>query len=91
MTVNEYLYYVILPLLCLALILVTIRFIIGPTIIDRIIALDLIVTIGIGVIAIYSVLYDQPNFLDIALILALIAFLGTVAFTSYIEKRDKNE
>ena len=91
MTVNEYLYYVILPLLCLALILVTIRFIIGPTIIDRIIALDLIVTIGIGVIAIYSILYDQPNFLDIALILALIAFLGTVAFTSYIEKRDKNE
>ena len=71
--------------------MVTIRFVIGPTIIDRIIALDLIVTIGIGIIAIYSVLYDQPNFLDIALILALIAFLGTVAFTSYIEKRDKNE
>lgn len=89
MSVDDYLYYVILPLLCLALVLVTIRFVIGPTIIDRIIALDLIVTIGIGIIAIYSVLYDQPNFLDIALILALIAFLGTVAFTSYIEKRDK--
>jgi multicomponent Na+:H+ antiporter subunit F len=89
MSINDYLYYVILPLLCLALVLVTIRFVIGPTIIDRIIALDLIVTIGIGIIAIYSVLYDQPNFLDIALILALIAFLGTVAFTSYIEKRDK--
>jgi len=89
MSVNDYLYYVILPVLCLALVLVTIRFILGPTIIDRIIALDLIVTIGIGIIAIYSVLYDQPNFLDIALILALIAFLGTVAFTSYIEKRDK--
>jgi len=89
MSVNDYLYYVILPLLCLALVLVTIRFVLGPTIIDRIIALDLIVTIGIGIIAIYSVLYDQPNFLDIALILALIAFLGTVAFTSYIEKRDK--
>ncbi len=89
MSVNDYLYYVILPLLCLALVLVTIRFVMGPTIIDRIIALDLIVTIGIGIIGIYSVLYDQPNFLDIALILALIAFLGTVAFTSYIEKRDK--
>jgi len=89
MSVNDYLYYIILPVLCLALVLVTIRFILGPTIIDRIIALDLIVTIGIGIIAIYSVLYDQPNFLDIALILALIAFLGTVAFTSYIEKRDK--
>jgi multicomponent Na+:H+ antiporter subunit F len=80
-----------MPLLTFTLVLVTIRFIKGPTIVDRIIALDLIVTIGIGIIGIYSIIYDQPNFLDIALILALIAFLGTVAFTSYIEKRDKNE
>ncbi len=91
MSVNDYLYYVIMPLLTFTLVLVTIRFIKGPTIVDRIIALDLIVTIGIGIIGIYSIIYDQPNFLDIALILALIAFLGTVAFTSYIEKRDKNE
>lgn len=91
MSVNDYLYYVIMPLLTFTLVLVTIRFIKGPTIVDRIIALDLIVTIGIGIIGIYSVIYNQPNFLDIALILALIAFLGTVAFTSYIEKRDKNE
>lgn len=71
--------------------MVFIRFLKGPSIVDRIIALDLIVTIGIGVISIYSIINNQPNFLDIALILALIAFLGTVAFTYYLEKRDKNE
>ncbi len=91
MSLNDYLYYIILPLLSLSIVLVFIRFLKGPSIVDRIIALDLIVTIGIGIISIYSIINNQPNFLDIALILALIAFLGTVAFTYYLEKRDKNE
>ncbi|RRO19639.1 cation:proton antiporter [Flavobacteriaceae bacterium 14752] len=91
MSLNDYLYYIILPLLSLSIVLVFVRFLKGPSIVDRIIALDLIVTIGIGIISIYSIINNQPNFLDIALILALIAFLGTVAFTYYLEKRDKNE
>lgn len=91
MNIYDFLYYIILPLLSVSLVFVFVRFIKGPTIIDRVIALDLIVTIGIGIISVYSIIYNQPNFLDIALILALIAFLGTVAFTYYLEKRDKND
>jgi multicomponent Na+:H+ antiporter subunit F len=91
MTIYDYLYYIILPLLSISLVFVFVRFFKGPTIVDRVIALDLIVTIGIGIISVYSIIYDQPNFLDIALILALIAFLGTVAFTYYLEKRDKDD
>tara|TARA_R110002072_G_scaffold151503_6_gene300911 strand:+ start:7832 stop:8026 length:195 start_codon:yes stop_codon:yes gene_type:complete len=63
----------------------------GPSIVDRVITLDLLITTGIGVIAIYSITTNQPTFLDIAMILALIAFLGTVAFSYYLEKRNKNE
>jgi len=91
MSLYDYLYYIILPLLSLSLVFVFVRFLKGPTIIDRVIALDLIVTIGIGIISVYSIIYNQPNFLDIALILALIAFLGTVAFTYYLEKKNKND
>lgn len=91
MSLYDYLYYVILPLLSISLVFVFVRFFKGPTIVDRVIALDLIVTIGIGIISVYSIIYNQPNFLDIALILALIAFLGTVAFTYYLEKRDKDD
>lgn len=91
MSLDDFLYYIILPLLSFSIVLVFVRFLKGPSIVDRIIAFDLIVTIGIGVISIYSIINNQPNFLDIALILALIAFLGTVAFTYYLEKRDKNE
>lgn len=89
MSVHDYLYYIILPILALSALLIFIRFIMGPSLSDRVVALDLLITTGIGIIAIYSIVTDQPTFLDIAMILALIAFLGTVAFAYYIEKRKR--
>lgn len=89
MTIHDFLYFIILPILALSILLVFYRFIIGPTISDRIVAVDLVVTIGIGVIAVYSIITNQPTFLDIALIFGLIAFLGTVAYSTYLEKRKK--
>lgn len=91
MTVSDYLYYIILPLLAVAILLMFIRFIKGPSLSDRVVALDLLLTTGIGVIAVYSVYTDQATFLDIAMIMALIAFLGTVAYSFYLEKREKND
>lgn len=91
MSTTDYLYFVILPILAIAVILLFVRFLIGPSIADRVIALDLLITTGIGLIAIYSIVYDQPTFLDIAMILALIAFLSTVAFSYYLEKRNKKD
>lgn len=91
MSIYDYLTYVIIPLLSLSGLLVFVRFLIGPSLSDRVIALDLLITIGIGVIAAYSIVSNRETFLDIAMILALIAFLGTVAFSFYLEKRKKNE
>ena len=91
MTIYEFLYYGILPVLSLSVVLVFIRFLKGPGIVDRVIALDLLITIGIAIIAVYSIINNQSTFLDIAMILALIAFLGTVAFSYYLEKRKKND
>jgi multicomponent Na+:H+ antiporter subunit F len=91
MSLYDFLYYIIIPILSLSGVLVFVRFLLGPSLSDRVIALDLLITIGIGIIAIYSIVNDKPTFLDIAMILALIAFLGTVAFSYYLEKRRKNE
>ncbi|WP_143961444.1 cation:proton antiporter [Litoribacter populi] len=91
MSLYEYLYYIILPLLSISILIIFVRFLKGPSLSDRVVALDLIITSGIGVIAIYSIHTNQPTFLDIAMILALIAFLGTVAFSYYLEKREKND
>jgi len=91
MSVSDYLYYVILPVLAISILLMFVRFVKGPSLSDRVVALDLMLTSGIGVIAVYSVYTDQPTFLDIAMIMALIAFLGTVAYSFYLEKREKND
>lgn len=89
MTLNEYLYYVVMPILALSVVLIFIRFMIGPSIADRVVALDLLITTGMGLIAVYSILSDQSTFLDIAMIFALLAFLSSVAFSHYIKQGKK--
>lgn len=91
MNLSQYIDYVILPILMVSLILVFIRLFKGPNVVDRVIALDLLITIGIGVIAIYCISTKQDTFLDVGLILALIAFLGTVAFSFYLERKENND
>ena len=77
----------ILSVLTAGMILTFVRLLRGPSLPDRIVALDLIVTLLIGIIATYAILNSQPAFLDVAIILALVSFLGTVAFAYYIERR----
>lgn len=89
MNLSQYLQFVILPILSFSLILTFIRLIKGPNIVDRVVALDLIITSGIGVIAVYCISFNNSLFLDVGMILALIAFLGTLAFSYYIEKINK--
>ncbi|MDT0646876.1 monovalent cation/H+ antiporter complex subunit F [Zunongwangia sp. F260] len=89
MTLEDYLYYIILPILMLAIILIFYRFLKGPSIADKIIALDLLITTGIGVISIYTIVTTKSTLLDVAMILALIAFLSTVALSYYLEKRNR--
>jgi len=86
MTLDAYFDYVIFPILTISIILVFIRLFKGPEVADRVIALDLIITIGIGLITTYSIRSEQAVLLDVAMILALIAFLGTIAFAFYLDK-----
>jgi multicomponent Na+:H+ antiporter subunit F len=80
---------VILPVLSLALLLTFARLLRGPSLPDRVIALDMMATLSIGVVAVYALATGQPALLDVAVLLALLAFLGTVGFAYYIERRKK--
>ncbi len=91
MSLYDFLSYVIMPALSISTLLVFYRFIIGPNVMDRVVALELLISIGIASITIFSIVSDNATFLDVAMILALIAFLGTVAYSYYIEKKEKNE
>lgn len=77
-----------LGLLSLSMLLALLRVILGPTLPDRVVALDLMASLAMGFIAMYAVMSDQTIYLDVAIVLALIAFLGTVAFAYFIEKRE---
>ncbi len=81
----------IFTMLMAALALAFIRLVRGPTLPDRVIALDLIAVLSVGFIAMYALDNDQPVFLDAAIVLALVAFLGTVAFARYLERRAHDE
>lgn len=76
-----------LAMLSLALLLALFRLARGPSLPDRVVALDLMGTIAVGMIAVHAMAAGQPVLLDVAIVLALVAFLGTVAFARYIEKR----
>ncbi len=71
--------------LAIAFLLVLIRLVRGPSLPDRVIALDILGVLSIVFIAIYSIYTDQSVFLDAAIGLALVAFLGTVAFARFVE------
>lgn len=77
----------ILPLLVIAVVIVFIRLVKGPELPDRVVSLDLMTSIGIGIIATYAMATGEKVLIDVAIILALISFLGTVAFAYYIERR----
>jgi multicomponent Na+:H+ antiporter subunit F len=76
----------ILPLLSMAVLLTFVRLAKGPSLPDRVVALDLLAVLGMGMAAVYAIAMNQPVFLDVAIILALISFLGTVAFAYYMER-----
>lgn len=78
--------YVSLAILVLAMLGMLYRVVKGPTTADRVIALD---SIGIGlisVVSLLSILLDTTMFFEVILLLGILAFIGTVAFSKFLEK-----
>lgn len=68
-----------------------VRLILGPTLADRVVALDLIAFLTISFVGVYALETGKKAFLDIAITLALVAFLSTVAFAHFISKRNESK
>lgn len=58
----------------------------GPDLSDRVIALDLVAYLAMGFLVTYAVYAGEDTYVDVALVLGLLAFLGTVAVARYIER-----
>jgi len=70
-----------------ALILSFVRLLRGPTINDRIAAMDVIAVIVMAFVLVYSVLIQKSIYLDLPVIISLISFIGTVAISTYLKHR----
>jgi len=64
------------------------RALLGPTVYDRILALNMFGTKTVLIIAVLSFMKGRPAFLDIALVYALINFIGTIAVLKFIRYGD---
>lgn len=80
-----------LIVLSLSLLLSVARVVIGPTLPDRVLALDMLVAIAIGFIAVLGIKSGNALYADIAIALGLVGFLATIAFARFILQRQTVE
>jgi multicomponent Na+:H+ antiporter subunit F len=74
-------------LLGLAMLATIVRIIRGPTLADRILGLDTITILAVGVIGLFAATTGLTLYADIAIAVALVGFLSTAAFARYLLSR----
>ncbi len=74
--------------LLVTMVLTLFRALVGPTIFDRLLAVNSFGTKTVLFIAVYGFLTKRPEFLDIALVYALINYIGTIAVLKFFEFDD---
>ncbi len=81
--------YTALGIVSLALLISLARLFMGPTLPDRVVAVDSIGVSSVGLMVLGAAVSDERVFLDAAIVIALLAFLGTVAYARYAEKENQ--
>ncbi len=73
-------------LLAAAFLLTLFRLARGPSLADRVVALDLMSVLSVGILAVFAITRKEPVFLDVAIVVAVMTFLATVGFGYFIER-----
>lgn len=89
--VLEYAIDITFALILLAMGFAFLRMVLGPSLPDRVVALDLITTLVVSFVAVFSVRAGEPELMDVIVAVALIAFLATLAYARYCQKVTLNQ
>ena len=81
-------FYVATISILISFILVLIRLFLGPTLYDRVLALNAFGTLAVLMISVVGFLFGRPDFLDIALLYALLNFIGTIAILKFFRYKE---
>ena len=76
-------------MICAALFVALFRVVQGPTLPDRVVAVDLIGVAAVCLMVVAAAGSKEPTFLDAAVVITLLGFLGTVAYARYAERRTR--
>lgn len=76
----------VLATLGVALLIAVVRLVRGPTLPDRIVAMDLVGVLVVGLIVVLAASSRVPATLDAAIVIALVGFVGTIAYATYVER-----
>ncbi|WP_420393174.1 cation:proton antiporter [Acuticoccus sp.] len=74
-------------MLSASFVLIIVRIVRGPSLPDRILALDLLVMVAVGFIAAFGIRTGFSIYVDIAIALGLVGFLSTVALARFVLRR----
>ncbi len=80
--------FIALGFLMLAMVFTLYRLLKGPSFNDQIAAMDLLSSVIIGIILVYGMLINNRMYFDIAIIIALVSFIGTIAISTFIKKKN---
>lgn len=78
--------FIFMGLLVVSLVAAAVRLVVGPTTFDRVVALDVVVLHGAGLIALYAIVARQPVALDVLIGLALVGFVVTVSVARSLKR-----
>jgi multicomponent Na+:H+ antiporter subunit F len=84
-------YEYVVYLLAMAAVICIVRFIRGPTLPDRVIAIDTMSSLVIGIIVLLSLYFSNSLFLDIAIVYAILTFIGNLAISKYLMGKGMHE
>ncbi|MFT6285814.1 MAG: multicomponent Na+:H+ antiporter subunit F [Alcanivorax sp.] len=84
-------YYVVTFATLITMGLALARALLGPTIYDRVLAMNMFGTKTVLLLSVVAFLYGRPDFLDLALAYALINFIGVFAVLEFIRGRASNQ
>ena len=78
-------------LLIASLFLIMVRLLKGPSLPDRVISLDLLAFVALGIILLNMIITGEEEYLDIVIVISLVIFMATVVIAKYLTKGGNNE
>lgn len=82
----QFVIYLSFATMSIAMVIIFIRLIIGPTLPDRVVALELLASVIVAMIGAYAIYTDTSSFIDVAIVAALTAFLAAIGFARFLER-----